>query len=110
MNNLLRVLLIAGSVACGAVVVALGFVRNYNALMAPVNLVLFAAGVLFYLLPMELAMYRDCRSAAWITLVNLFLGWTVIGWFASLGWAAACKTCEAAHPIGAPPAHPVPGH
>jgi hypothetical protein len=107
---MLRVLLIAGSVACGVVVVALGFVRHYSALMAPVNLVLFAAGVLLYLLPMELAMYRDCRSAAWIALVNVFLGWTIIGWFAALGWAAACKVREAAHPIGAPSAHPAAGH
>lgn len=110
MNNMLRVLLIAGSVACGAVVVALGFVRHYNALMAPVNLVFFAAGVLFYLLPMELAMYRDCRSAAWIALLNVCFGWTLIGWFAALGWATTCKVREAVHPISAPPAHPVPGH
>ena len=110
MNNLLRVLLIAGSVVCGVVVVELGFVRHYNALMAPVNLVLFAAGVLLYLLPMELAMYRDCRSAAWIALLNVCCGWTIVGWFAALGWAAASKVREAAHPISAPSAHPVPGH
>ena len=110
MNNLLRVLLIAGSVACGVAVVALGFVRHYNALMAPVNLVLFAAGVLLYLLPMELAMYRDCRFSAWIALLNIFFGWTIIGWFAALGLAATCKIRETTHPISAPPAHPMPGH
>ncbi len=109
-NNLLRVLLIAGGVACGIVVVALGFVRHDNALMAPVNLVLFATGVLLYLLPMELAMYRDCRFSTWITLLNVFFGWTIIGWFAALGLATACKAREAAQPIGAPPVHPLPGH
>ena len=110
MNNLLRLLLIVGIVACGIVVVALGFVRHDADLIAPVNVVLLVIGALVYLLPAGLAMYRDCKSTVWIALVNVFLGWTVLGWFASLGWAASGKVREAPHPAVAPPTHPVPGH
>jgi hypothetical protein len=110
MNNLLRLLLIVGIVACGIVVVALGFARHDADLMAPVNLVLFVVAALVYLLPTGLALWRDCRSTVWITLVNVFLGWTILGWFAALGWSAAGKIREPMHPVGTPPTHPVPGH
>jgi hypothetical protein len=110
MNNLLRLLVIVGIVACGIVVVALGFARHDADLMGPVDLVLFVLGALVYLLPTGLALYRDCRSVAWIALVNVFLGWTVLGWFAAMGWAAAGKVRVAAHPASTPPTHPVPGH
>lgn len=106
MNNLLRLLVIVGIVACGIVVVALGFARHDADLMGPVNLVLFALGALVYLLPTGLAMYRDCRSMAWIAVVNVLLGWTILGWFAAMGWAVSGKVRVAVHP----PAHPVPGH
>jgi hypothetical protein len=110
MNNLLRLLAIAGIVACGIVVVALGFARHDADLIAPVNLMLFVTGSLVYLLPIGLALYRDCKSIAWIALVNVFLGWTVLGWFAALGWAAAGRARAPAHTVSAPPTHPVPGH
>jgi T4 superinfection immunity protein len=106
MNNLLRLLVVAGIVACGIVVVALGFARHDADLMGPVGMVLFVLGALVYLAPTGLAMYRDCRSMAWIALVNVSLGWTILGWFAALGWAVSGKVRVAAHP----PAHPVPGH
>jgi hypothetical protein len=110
MNHLLRLLLIAGVVACGIVVVALGFARHDADLMAPVNLVLLVIVALVYLLPTGFAMYRDCRSTVWIALVDVFLGWTILGWFAAMGWAAAGKVREPAHAMSAPPTHPVPGH
>jgi hypothetical protein len=110
MNQLLRLIVIAGIVACGIVVVALGFARHDADLIAPVNIVLFVIGALVYLLPIGLALYRDCRSSAWIALVNVFLGWTVLGWFAAMGWAASGKVRVPVHPVSAPPTHPVPGH
>ncbi len=106
MNNLLRLLLVAGIVACGIVVVALGFARHDADLTGPISLVLFLLGALVYLAPTGLAIYRDCQSMAWITLVNVFLGWTILGWFAALGWAVSGKVRVAVHP----PALPVPGH
>jgi hypothetical protein len=110
MNNLLRLLVIAGLAAGAIVIVALGLQRHNADLLAPVNLVLFVAGVLVYLLPTGLAMYRDCKSTAWIVAVNLLLGWTIFGWFVAMGWAASGKIREPVHPIGAPPVQPVPGH
>jgi len=40
---------------------------------------------LIYFLPTILAAHRG-RSIAGILLLNLFIGWTVIGWFALLLW------------------------
>ncbi len=110
MNNLLRLLVIAGLSVGAIVIVALGLERHNADLLAPVNLVLFVAGVLVYLLPTGLAMYRDCKSTMWIAAVNVLLGWTLFGWFAAIGWAARGKIREAVHPIVAPPINPVPGH
>lgn len=40
-----------------------------------------------YFLPTFIAILRHHHNVAPIALVNLFLGWTLIGWFASLIWA-----------------------
>ncbi len=53
MNNLLRLVVIAGLAACAIVLIALGFVRHDADLMAPVTLMLFVLAVLVYLLPMD---------------------------------------------------------
>jgi hypothetical protein len=42
-------------------------------------------------------------------LVNVFLGWTILGWFVALGWAASGQIRKPGHPIGTPPTHPVLG-
>ncbi|MGA3032012.1 MAG: superinfection immunity protein [Terracidiphilus sp.] len=110
MNNLLPLLVIAGLATCAVVIVALGFVRHDADLMAPVTLVLFVLAVLVYLLPTGLAMYRGCKATIWIGLVNVFLGWTILGWAAAMGWAASGQIREPVHPIGAPPVHHVSGH
>ena len=47
--------------------------------------VLFA----LYWLPTIIAIARQTRSALGVAMVNLFLGWTVIGWFLALMWALA---------------------
>ena len=109
MNNLLRLLLIAGLAGCGIVVVALSLARHNADLLAPVNLMLFVIGVLVYLLPTALAMYRDCKATAWIAVVNVLLGWTIFGWFVAIGWAASGKIREPSCPVGTPPTHPVVG-
>ena len=103
-------LIIVGLMACGIAVVALGFARNDTNLLAPVHLMLFVLGVLVYLLPTGLAMYRDCRATIWIAAINVLLGWTIFGWVASLGWAATGKMRPPFAPIAPPPVHPVPGH
>lgn len=48
---------------------------------------LFAAGVVLYFLPTILAIHKKNPSALWIFLVNVFFGWSVIGWILALIWA-----------------------
>lgn len=45
--------------------------------------------ILLYFLPAIIG--RDKRDAAGIFLLNLFLGWTVIGWVIALIWACAAE-------------------
>lgn len=40
-----------------------------------------------YLIPTMIAAARGHRNLVPIALVNLFAGWTLIGWFVSLVWA-----------------------
>jgi len=40
-----------------------------------------------YFLPSIVAFARSKRDTAAIVLLNLFLGWTVIGWVVALVWA-----------------------
>jgi hypothetical protein len=47
------------------------------------------AVILLYVLPTIIALCRHHRSAAAIALVNLLLGWSVIGWFFALIWSLA---------------------
>jgi len=51
------------------------------------------AAILFipYFLPSIIAFIRRSHSAAGIFLLNLFLGWTFIGWVVSLVWAIASR-------------------
>ena len=43
--------------------------------------------LVFYAVPSYIAYYRGHRHFPWILPLNLFLGWTVIGWFAVLLWS-----------------------
>jgi Superinfection immunity protein len=110
MNNLLRLLVLGGLCLFAVLIVALGMARNIQALLGPAHLILFVLAVALYLLPMLLAMYRDCEAAAWIAAVDVLLGWTVFGWFLTLGWAAGGKVRALPARAVPPPAHPVPGH
>ena len=48
----------------------------------------FGLGTLFYFLPTIVAFARSKRDLLSIFLLNLFLGWTLIGWIVALVWAA----------------------
>ncbi len=50
---------------------------------------LILLAVLMYFLPTIIG--HNKRHAAGIFLVNFFLGWTVIGWFAALIWALSSE-------------------
>jgi len=45
-------------------------------------------GFLMYFLPTIIAAVRSKRDTLAIFLLNLFLGWSVIGWIVALIWAA----------------------
>jgi hypothetical protein len=47
----------------------------------------FGLGFVFYFLPSIIALARSKRNILSIFLLNLFLGWTFIGWVVALVWA-----------------------
>jgi len=47
----------------------------------------FGFGFVFYFLPSIVALVRGKRDTLAICLLNLFLGWTLIGWIIALVWA-----------------------
>lgn len=52
-----------------------------------VSLSFFIAAPALYLLPTYEAWKRDHRDLTVIALVNIFLGWSLIGWIVALVWA-----------------------
>jgi hypothetical protein len=55
-----------------------------------------------YFIPALIAAARHSGKFWWILSVNLLLGWTAIGWVASLIWALR----EARYAVAPPPAQP----
>lgn len=45
-------------------------------------------GVALYFLPCIVGTARKVKAGNGITIVNLFLGWTFVGWVVALAWAA----------------------
>jgi hypothetical protein len=50
---------------------------------------LIAWAVVLYFLPSLVAYRRKKKNAVSIFVVNLFLGWTLVGWVVALAWAVA---------------------
>jgi Superinfection immunity protein len=48
---------------------------------------IFGFGFVLYFLPSIIALARSKRDAVSIFVLNLFLGWTAIGWVIALVWA-----------------------
>ncbi|MBV9656086.1 MAG: superinfection immunity protein [Acetobacteraceae bacterium] len=57
-----------------------------------VGIILILAGVSIYLLPFSIGCRRKLSSLGALFFVNVFFGWTLLGWFACLIWAAAGAT------------------
>ena len=51
------------------------------------GLILWGIGLCFYFLPTAIAMMREKRNRIPILALNLFLGWTLVGWVVALVWA-----------------------
>ena len=67
--------------------------EDYNAvitLLQPVIKIFLTYWVvllLIYLFPYFVEILRKHRNSKYILILNLFLGWTIIGWAVSLVWA-----------------------
>lgn len=49
---------------------------------------LFIVAALLYFVPSVCALLRGIKTPQGPVLLNLFLGWTILGWVAALIWAA----------------------
>jgi len=69
---------------------------------------LFAVCTAFYFLPSWLGTGK--RNSTSIFLLNLLLGWTLVGWVVALVWATTKEAEQAppATPIPSPPSQPAP--
>lgn len=70
--------------------------------------------ILVYFVPTAAAAATNHPSAQAIFILNLFFGWTLIGWLAALGWAVSAPRAEPQPdyritPFGAVPARPPAG-
>lgn len=52
----------------------------------------FAIAMALYFLPVLIARLRDAAHTGGLFLVNLFFGWTMIGWLLCLVWALLAET------------------
>ena len=50
-------------------------------------LTLFFFGACFYLLPAVISIVRRTGHGVAIRVINIFFGWTVLGWIAALIWS-----------------------
>lgn len=51
--------------------------------------VIFAAAVVVYFMPTVMAAGGGHRSVMGVLVLNLFLGWTFLGWVIALAWACS---------------------
>lgn len=50
-------------------------------------LVFVLIGIFIYLFPTVTAIYLEQSNVASIAVINIFLGWTLVGWVVALAWA-----------------------
>lgn len=55
--------------------------------MAALGAGLFAILAAGYFLPFLIALLRGHRNVFGVFVLNLFLGWTMLGWIAALAWS-----------------------
>lgn len=52
-------------------------------------LVVLVGGLTVYFLPTIIALFRNHHQWGAITVINLFFGWTLIGWVLTLAWSVS---------------------
>ncbi len=60
-----------------------------------IGLVFVAAALLLLLVPWFIARRRGVATRGWLLVVDLLFGWSVLGWFVCLLWAALGETEDA---------------
>jgi hypothetical protein len=53
------------------------------------GIIFLIIGLFLYFLPAIIAVDRKLLNTGSIFIVNLFLGWTLVGWVGALAWALA---------------------
>lgn len=88
---------------------ALGFVAIVAALGGPdqvgkiiLGMVIILASVALYFLPSILAYIRGVSSPGSVLVVNIFFGWTFIGWVVALAMAARSPSVKSADEPSSP--------
>ena len=94
MSNSSRLCMAACVCFFALLILLIGVVRQDGALVAPVDFFMLLVVIAVYMLPTAIAVDRHCESIFWITLVNVFLGWSIFGWIGALGWANAGRVRE----------------
>jgi hypothetical protein len=75
----------------------MAFIAQAQAPMSSLSLIVLSVGVLLYFLPTIVAAMRRLRNLAPIVVVNVLLGWSVIGWIIAMVWAVSTQV------VGTPP-------
>ncbi len=110
MERMFRLFLVCGFIAAVILIIAVGLARNNAYLIAPAHLILFTIGLAIYLLPAAVAWRRNCRACVRIALVDVLLGWTVLGWAVAMYWAVKGRVRTLPPPTVAAQTQPLPGH
>jgi uncharacterized membrane protein YqaE (UPF0057 family) len=58
----------------------------------PMATILIVGAVFLYFVPVVIAMGRGMSSSGMLLFLNIILGWTVLGWFFCILWAATGST------------------
>ena len=112
MSNLLRLFLGALLTAVAILAIAVGLARHNAELLAPFHLLIFFVLIALYVAPALVALYRSCSATGWIVSLNVFLGWTILGWAIAIAWALRGKTATAnlSPPLSSPRGSAPRGH
>ncbi len=95
----MRKLLLAATVIGTLAMPVISHSQDASSMLGPgtnlISLVWAAGVVLLLLVPWFIARKRGVATRGWLLLVDLLLGWTVIGWFACLLWGVLGETEDA---------------
>jgi len=67
--------------------------------MAVISIIVVALILNLYFVPTAVAMKRGHQNTAAIVVINIFLGWTLLGWVAALAWAVSAITPPTVNPM-----------